>query len=197
MRASAKRMLSFVLSLLFIAGSVFVYVLLISPAYSEIQVLRGDLVNRTETYNNQKAVFDKIKDLNDKYKGSGSLQEAVSLAMPNEPFISQIVSNIQGLANLNNRMPVLSLQTEVLPLQALAASPSYIKNIGTVKVTLQMRGQYQNFKKFISDLEHNYRILNLRQFDLKTDSTGLAANEYIFSLTLNANYQSSVQNQTK
>lgn len=183
-------MFSFLLSFALIIGAVIVYALLIAPIYNDIQKARGTLVSETRNYDEQKDVFDKINVLNEKYKGNGTLQDAISLALPNEPFISQIVGNVASIANLNNHMPILSAQTEVLPLRASAAWPAYIKNIGTVKFVFQLKGNYADFKKFISKIENNYRIFDVKQLSVKADQTANGqSNVYVYGLTLNAYYQ--------
>lgn len=189
MRASTKRMLSFVVSLALIACAMVMYALFIAPAYDAIQGARGELVQKTKSYDDQKKVFDKIKDLNDKYKGNGTLQDAVSLALPSEVFVSQIVGDLSGIANLNNRMTILSVQTELMPFKANAAWPSYIKNIGTVKTTLQLRGAYADFKGFLSQLESNYRIMDVKQVSVRADQNDNNGNAYIYDMTIFAYYQ--------
>lgn len=190
MRASTKRMISFLTSLMLIVSAILIYALLVVPTYEDIQRARGDLVSATKVYDDQKRVFDRIKSLNDAYKGNGTLQDAVSLALPNETFISQILGNIEGLANLNNRMPILSAQTEILPFRADASWPSYIKNIGAVKLTLQMRGAYGDFKKFVSQLENNYRIMDVKQMEIKSDQNDKTGTALVYGLTVHAYYQS-------
>jgi Tfp pilus assembly protein PilO len=193
MRASTKRMLSFVVSLALIACAIVVYAFFIAPAYDSIQSARGELVQKTKSYDEQKRVFDKIKDLNDKYKGNGTLQDAVSLALPSEVFVSQVVGDISGLANLNNRMTILSVQTELLPFKANAAWPSYIKNIGTVKATLQLRGAYTDFKSFLSQLENNYRIMDVKQISVRSDQNDRSGTSYIYDMTIFAYYQENIK----
>ena len=191
MRASTKRIASFIISLLLVTSAVIIYALFIVPAYSDIQKARGNLVSETQAYNDQKAIFDKINSLNDKYKGNGTLQDAVSLALPNEPFISQVLADVNGLAILNNHMSILSAQTEIMPLKADISWPSYIKNIGTVKLTLQIRGNYGDFKQFLSQLENNYRITDVKQINIKSDAAvGQAQNAALtYGLTVYAYYQ--------
>ncbi|HEY4523763.1 MAG TPA: type 4a pilus biogenesis protein PilO [Candidatus Paceibacterota bacterium] len=182
-------MISFSISFMLIIGSVLIYAFLVVPTYDDIQRARGDLVSKTKIYNDQKRVFDKIKSLNDAYKGNGTLQDAVSLALPNETFISQILGNIEGLASLNNRMSILSAQTEILPFRANASWPFYIKNIGTVKLALQMRGTYGDFKKFISQIENNYRIMDIKQMEMRSDQNDKTRTAFVYGLTIYAYYQ--------
>lgn len=189
MRASTKRMLSFVISLALIACAIVLYGFFIAPAYESIQSARGELVQKTKSYDDQKKVFDKIKDLNDKYKGNGTLQDAVSLALPSEAFVSQVIGDLSGLANLNNRMLILSAQTELLPFRANVGSPPYIKNIGTVKVTLQLRGGYADFKGFLSQLENNYRIMDVKHISIRTDQNDKSGNLFVYDMTVYAYYQ--------
>lgn len=192
MRASTKRITSFVASLLLVTAAVIIYALFIVPAYDDIQKARGDLVSRTQAYNDQKGIFDKITGLNNKYKGNGSLQDAVSLALPNEPFISQALADVNGLAILNNHMAILSAQTEIMPFKADVSWPAYIKNVGTVKLVLLIRGNYGDFKQFLSQLENNYRIMDVKQINVKTDTAAAGQAQVglnTYGLTVYAYYQ--------
>jgi len=196
MRASTKRMLSFLIAFLLLLGAIMVYAILITPSYEEIQRKRGAIVSGTAVFEEQKRVIGRIRELLDRYTGNSSLQDTLSLSLPDEPFISQIVGNAYGLAAVN-KMFLTSAESDILPFVAAQAGQTTIKNLGTVKLNIGLEGNYADFKKFLSQIETNVRIMDIKEINVNTasgdkgsiDKGNIEPSYYSYDLSLDAYYQ--------
>src|SRR3989344_6467378 len=196
MRASTKRMLSFLIAFLLLLGAIMVYAILITPSYEEIQRKRGAIVSGTAVFEEQKRVICRIRELLDRYTGNSSLQDTLSLSLPDEPFISQIVGNAYGLAAVN-KMFLTSAESDILPFVAAQAGQTTIKNLGTVKLNIGLEGNYADFKKFLSQIETNVRIMDIKEINVNTasgdkgsiDKGNIEPSYYSYDLSLDAYYQ--------
>lgn len=188
MRASTRRMFSFLVSMVFIFGGMIIYGMMVIPSYDRIQELRATQLSREQFFNDQESVFKQIDGLLTNYKGNGSAQDAVTLSLPNEAQVSQVLGNIQSLAFLNN-ITLAAAQTEILPFQVPVGAPSYIKNRGAVKITIGATGNYQDFKKMLSQIETNVRIMDVKQMTIKTGAGAASADKLQYSFIVNAYYQ--------
>src|SRR3989344_5924380 len=194
MRASTKRMLSFLIAFLLLLGAIMVYAILITPSYEEIQRKRGAIVSGTAVFEEQKRVIGRIRELLDRYTGNSSLQDTLSLSL--EPFISQIVGNAYGLAAVN-KMFLTSAESDILPFVAAQAGQTTIKNLGTVKLNIGLEGNYADFKKFLSQIETNVRIMDIKEINVNTasgdkgsiDKGNIEPSYYSYDLSLDAYYQ--------
>jgi len=165
MRASTKRTLSFLISLTLLLGAVTVYGLLIVPEFSEIQRLRGSIATESKVLEDQKVIIDKIKSLIEKYQGGQNLQTALSATLPTAVNIPEAISTINGLASLN-KIVLSSAQVEILPLRTYPGAPDYVKSLGTARVSFQVKGTYEGLKIFVSQLETNVRIMDVKEASL-------------------------------
>lgn len=183
-------MFSFLVSLTLVMGAIVVYSVLISPELDNIQRMRGTLESQSRSQAEQQRLVETAKKLLADYeKGGEALKGVVNLTLPNDANVSQAVSNIETLVLLNN-LSLTTAQTELPPFQATVSAPGSIKNRGTVKITVTLRGAYEDFKKFISQVENNVRIMDVKQLGVKQSSGSFRPDGTLeFSLVTNAYYQ--------
>ena len=173
-----------------------VYAILITPAYEEIQRKRGAIVSGTAVFEEQKRVISRIRELLDRYTGNSSLQDTVSLSLPDEPFISQILGNVYGLAAVN-KLTLTSAESDIMPFAAAQAGQATVKNRGTVKLNAELEGNYDDFKKFLSQIETNVRLMDAKEINVEAASGDTGSVEtgnikpsyYSYSLSLDTYYQ--------
>jgi len=170
MRASTKRILSAILSLLFIFSAFVIVAVLIKPAYEETQKLKADVLSRENALNNQKVLVDQFKKLLNQYDSQEKAQENLSLILPQNPAIGEALTQINGLLDLNN-LNVLSFNINKPLLQSYSsslntASAQVIKPLGTIDINFKVVGNYSDFKNFLNQLETNIRIFNIKTLNI-------------------------------
>lgn len=158
MKPSSQRALSFMISLVFLVSAVLVYGLLISPAYQNVQILRGQLALKNAELTQQDQSVKDLSTLLQQFHDLTSAQQLLELSLPNDAYISQIVNTLNGLAVLNS-LTLKSVSIQISPLQFLG-NPSYVQNIGSARTHFQATGTYENFKTFIGQIERNVRIMD-------------------------------------
>ena len=188
MRASTRRMLSFLVSFVLLVGAMAVYGFLIVPSYEQIQRSRAEIDSRRTALEEQRRVVTRIQDLLKRFEGSENIEETISLSLPNEPFISQVLGHIEGIAAGSN-LALSSMQTELLPFQASVGAPNYIRNLGAVGVKLNVAGTYEDFKRFVDQIQNNVRIMDVRDIVIQTNTTNRTAPTQTFTVSLLAYYQ--------
>jgi len=188
MRSSTQRALSFLVSLALIVGAVAVYATLVVPTYGRVQQLRGEVVQKnTELKAQQKAVED-LELLRQRFQDLASAERVLSLTLPNEPFVSQMVNTLQGLALIND-VELQGLQVQLSPLQSVGG-PSYIKNLGAARAQFEVVGSYESFGEFLGQVERNVRLMDVVSVSIRGASGPTARrDEFQFSVTAQAYYQ--------
>jgi Tfp pilus assembly protein PilO len=171
MRASTKRILSAMLSLLFIFSAFVIVAMLIKPAYEETQKLKADALSRENALNNQKVLVDQFKKLLSQYDSQEKVQENLSLILPQNPAIGEALTQINGLLDLNH-LNVLSFNINKPLLQSYSSSninstsTQVIKPLGTIDINFKVVGNYSDFKNFLNQLETNIRIFNIKTLNI-------------------------------
>ena len=171
MRASTKRILSAMLSLLFIFSAFVIVAILIKPAYEETQKLKADALSRENALNNQKVLVDQFKKLLSQYDSQEKVQENLSLILPQNPAIGEALTQINGLLDLNH-LNVLSFNINRPLLQSYSSSninstsTQVIKPLGTIDINFKVVGNYSDFKNFLNQLETNIRIFNIKTLNI-------------------------------
>ena len=188
MRASSKRILSILISILLIIGSFIIYNSLIQPAYSEIANQRAEVATRLDLINKHEDSIKQVQNLLSQYQDTAQIQEVASLILPSEQNFPQAVNQITGLANLNK------LSIELLAAQQLAirpsAQPRLVKGIGVLRFNLQLTGAYENLKSFIQNLETNMNLMDLASVRIEPSMKGkLGENKFSYTIMVDTYYQ--------
>jgi Tfp pilus assembly protein PilO len=197
MKPSTKRLLSFTAAFLMVIGALFVFFSLIQPAYRESQEVKGQILAKEITLQNEQNAASQVQKLVEQYRGDQSPQIAVSSALPPVNDQAQIIHQLQSLA-ATNKLGVQSIavsQPGAKPLGRQAASAtaptaSLVKPVGVVTAQIRVTGSYSNFKTFLSSIETNIRVTDVSS--LVIIPVGQPNQDfYNFDLTLSTYYQSS------
>lgn len=195
MKQSSKRLMSLVVAVVFLFGAFFIYFNAIQPAYEEVQASRGEVYAKEDFIETQRAVVDQVKAALEQYEGKEALQNAVSMAIPPGTNQSEIAHQISALATQNQ----LTIQT------LTAATPTVqnvkevegardentnfkVKPLGVLSFQMKLSGTYANFKSFISNLENNIRIVDVKSASIE-DSGKVTQDFYLFNITVATYYQ--------
>ncbi|MCX6703029.1 MAG: type 4a pilus biogenesis protein PilO [Candidatus Wolfebacteria bacterium] len=181
MKASARRILSMLISMMFITASFLVLTYMIQPAYNNITDTRSQITSKTELRDSYKNSLDQVAKLKKDYQNILQSQQSISSILPEKEDIAQSVNQVVGLAKAN------SLKAEVLSLDRLAVRPSVQKNfargIGTTRINFKISGAYENFRPFIEQIETNLNLMDVN--NLKLDPVVSAkTGDYNFTYTL-------------
>lgn len=196
MKQSAKRFLSSVVSLLLVVAALTIFANFSLPAYREMVELKGKLWSMEALRQEQEAVIKNLQNLIAAYGEAQEVQQTVSLALPLEPELAGALAQLNGLVSVNNLSPqayTIAAPAAVLSEEARRAE---VKreitfqpfNVGTVNFGLRLAGSYGDFKKFLSQLETNVRVFDIKSLSLH--SAGRPEQDtYNFELTVATYYQ--------
>lgn len=162
MKASTKRLLILFNSAALLLATLIIYVLLLKPEYGVIQELRGNLKSKSDFYETQSQAVDYVNNLYGKNKVDiEQIQNSLSLALPDQQEVADVVYQIQAICSLNN-ISIDSINLETLPIQESKSKNSLVKNYGSLRITLKLAGSYESFKELLRFLENNIRIMDAR-----------------------------------
>lgn len=163
MRASTRRLITLLLSFLFLIGAFVVYASFLKPEYASVNVLRGTFASKSNLYDEQKKIIDNIQELLAKYQGATNIQDTVSLALPNarnEDILFYQMLNLAKIANLTLDALGVSGGASLAPGESGGKASTALPQIGTVQVNMRVKGSYDDLKRFLQIVETNVRILD-------------------------------------
>lgn len=187
MRASTIRFLNLLASLGLLLAAIFVFTLLLKPAYREINVLRGDLAVKTSTLTDQKKIVAEVREYLDRYQSLVGHSQKISLTLPNREEYPNLINQLSGLARISG-LALQSVTLATLPYQksgTSVADSAPVVNI--IQATLSLSGSYQSFKNLLQSIETNIRLMDAVSFSL---NPGTGGDNYSYNLVVNAYYQS-------
>ncbi|MCL5006631.1 MAG: type 4a pilus biogenesis protein PilO [Patescibacteria group bacterium] len=167
MSASAKRFYSLLGGVTLFIAAVWLYSSALVPAFNSVQELRGSLVGYQAEEQQLNSINSNLNALSSQYQNISQLQSTVSAILPNQEEIPTIINQLQGLA-ASSGVNLSSISFRYLPI-SYKPQGSIVKGIGTIAVSMQGSGNYENFKNFLNALGSNIRI-----FDLVTLSASVA-----------------------
>ena len=185
MKDPIKRLIVSLGSLVFIAGSLYVFASLINPTFAEIQKLRGTRQAITTLIADYEAVVEARNAILIRYEDMADLQDAFSEAMPSEENIPSLLNQLYGLAVLNE-VAVDSIDFQKLPIQ-IAEEDSLVKPYGTIQATIRCVSDYENMKRYLGALETNMRLMNVTMVNITEGFTEDPILSY--TITIEAYYQ--------
>ncbi|RME61420.1 hypothetical protein D6779_00090 [Candidatus Parcubacteria bacterium] len=176
-RQSTKRFASLLLGVSLFVGSLAVYMSLIRPAADDARQLKGELIAKQRFYDQNKKAFDQVKALIEDFSAKQKVRNIVALALPNEPKLSSLLVQIVGIAERNNlsldgvnfSVGALSVQGQRGRSAVRGAKSALRRPLGTVKISTSLEGDYEDFKNFLYDIEHNLRILQVNSFSVSVE----------------------------
>lgn len=173
MKQSSKRLFSSLLALLFLFGAFMIYFSLIQPSYASLLETRGQLVARGAFLDKQRSVVEQVERIIETFTSNPQYREAISIALPEGPHAIEAVHQMNGIiANNNLHSDSYDIQIESAQRQrstreqeadASFTPPPVSK--GTISFTV--KGTYEDFKSFLSDLETNIRIMDVASLALQ------------------------------
>ncbi len=194
MKQSTKRLTSVLFSLLFLIGAFLVYFDLVSPAYSDLQVLKGKQASELAFLSEASTTMQQVQKLIATYQSESQAESMVALAVPTGKDVSGAIAQIYGIAQVNNiDIQDVSVST-VSSLQGAtstkASGASLVKPLGNISFVIAASGNYENFKSFLSEIETNIRIFDIKNVSVQpVSATSGSQDLFNYSVSIIAYYQ--------
>lgn len=194
MKSSGKRLISMLVAFMLVLAAIIIYSSLTVPAYTALDERRAELNSLDELYSRkEKAIADVqsvLKDYDSDQKLKG-LQDVISSSLPNNPEQSEILNQVRAIAGVN-QLALTDMSLNVSSIQNVAAratSTQLIKPVAAISVQFKVIGFYADIKNFVSSLENNLRVMDIRSITI--DPLGKPDQDYYRAdLTVITYYQS-------
>lgn len=186
MKSSTKRILSIGLSALFFVAIIILYVNFIQPELGRVDKKRSVVVSKETLFNNQKTAVEGVQKLINDFQSSAQIEETVSLAMPREENVTQILNQMQAIAR-NSQANIISFS-----IGTLAFEPSkqpLAKRLGTLELDIAVQGNYEAIKMFLGLLETNVRLINVQDFRISPVNSTKQEGLYLLTIKAELYYQ--------
>ena len=203
MKPSIKRMLSAVISLVFIIAATVVFLKLIQPEYAVLERNKSTKAAQEEQIDRKKNIDELIAKQSDNYNKNSGYRDVFTAALPARPAIDMALAQIDYLAGQNNiSLSSVAVSETTPPLSDSARRDPYslealVGKYKTISLNVVAAGQYDNFRKFVENIESGVRIIDIKDMSVQqsalpnspTSSRNQAqAPVYIYNLNLNAYY---------
>lgn len=160
MRASTKRILSILLSGVFLIGLIAVSTSLIRPEFSNVAEKRSLLFSKENLFDNQSRAVNQVRSLISEFQGFARAEETVSLAMPQRENTTQILNQLDAIARTSG---VLITSLNISPKAFESARRPLVRRLGTIEITMTVEGSYDSVKNFMNFIETNVRVFNVNK----------------------------------
>lgn len=160
MKPSTKRIVSLLGTAVCFVAALVVYATMLTPLYSAVDMMRGELAAKTGLYNDQQSIITKVNDLLAQYQGKVKIQDTISTTLPFEPGTSFVVAQLAAVAS-GNGVTLQELNAQILPLDQPVVKSDGVKGIGRMRVSVKLLGSYEGFKGFLQGVETNLRLMDL------------------------------------
>ena len=169
-----------------LVATIFLYTLLLKPAYEEVNQLRGDLAVKSDLVKTQTKVVMEVQELLAQYQSLTAPKQIVALSLPNQEGYPTLLNQINSLARAAG-LALESVNLNLLPYAEGGSSGSNLPVIGAVQLTMSLSGPYQSLKNFLETIENNIRIMDLASLDITPQIRG---DNFSYNVVVNAYYQS-------
>jgi len=200
MKSATKRLTSALLALVFFVAAFVVFFDFVQPAYNNLMTTKGKLAGQQELFNNESSTVAGVRAVMSAYAGQNDAVQSVQRILPLGAGIADGVAQIYGLASANS----ISIQTVGISVSApsnrnfsgtagIGAIPGItVRPTGTVAFTVAASGNYESFRNFVSGLETNMRIFDLKQLTIQPAASSASQKTpdfFTYLLTVNTYYQ--------
>jgi Tfp pilus assembly protein PilO len=186
MKPAAQRLVGILSSLALFIGTLIVYSSLVLPVYREIQNLRGEKAAKAVVLQEQEDSVAAIESLLQKYNSISDLRQSINQTLPSEEEVAAVVNQIQGIASSNgvflNSLSIKSLSAPTNKEETSLAGP-----VGSMRILVEMVGDYSALKNFLAAIETNIRIMDVYSVQVANGGT---VGPYTYQIEIDTYYQS-------
>jgi len=185
MKPAAKRLVGILTSLLLFVGALVVYSSLVLPEYKEIQTLRGERAAKTSLLRDESDSVKAVKRLLERYESISELRKTIRLTLPGEEEVAAVVNQIQGISSSNGIL-LDSLSIKPLSMIVSESGADIVKPFGSMRILVEMTGNYDALKAFLGALETNIRIMDIYSLQVAKGGTD---GPYEYQMEIDTYYQ--------
>lgn len=161
----------------------FIFVL---PEWNKITILNNEQTAKEKQLADSRSLIANIDELSAKYEKSKSDLEKLSLAIPSEQQLPELLIQFEDMIK-GNGMIVNNVEFNDEGASTIN-EPSPLGDVKIIRTKLAIEGNYSNFKNLLSDMEHNIRLMDMIAINF---SQGAEAGSMKFDVSLNTYYLSS------
>jgi Tfp pilus assembly protein PilO len=204
MKQNSKRLTTLLIALGLIVVSLVIFFDLIQPEYANILQTKGQIVGEQGLYTTESAAVATAENVISEYQqqqSSGTIAEV----LPTDEDVAGTIAQIYGLAqNSGIAIQSLGISSPAIEAQTLSgsASTTLTQPLGSFSLQISAAGTYENFQSFLTGIETNIRIFDVKSVTLTpVGSTGASGGSsekgaapatqdfFTYSLTIETYYQ--------
>jgi hypothetical protein len=206
MKATTKRFVSALLAMCFFVAAFVVFFDFVQPAYNALMTAKGKLAGERQLLQNESTTIAQVKSVMSAYAGQNDAARSIGQILPLGENIAGAAAQIYGLASADN----IAIQAMSLSFSAPAQGTARVVSVsgtgsdtgftsgvamrptGTIAFSVTANGNYESFKNFLSGLETNMRIFDVKQLSIQPSAgsgSQKTANSFTYLLTVNTYYQ--------
>ncbi len=166
-----------VVTLVCLMAAAIVFFQFVRPAYSETQVVRGEVISRQEFLDGQRASIEAAQKVIQRYQADPQVQETVSRVLPPTPDIGGALYQLTAIAGQYN-VQIISTTAQT-PQLSLAQAPSAatstpsgsVRPLGIATFQVKFAARYEDLKPMLEKLESNVRLMDVTAISIAPGTT--------------------------
>ena len=195
MKQTSKRLTSIIVALVCIVAALIVLFDLVQPEYGNVVSLKSQLAGEQSLLATEQAAVSNVNQSLKNYANESQAAQSVALAVPNNEDPAGALAQIYGLAQANGiAIQSITVSQPSLPQQS---STSSVANLPLASVSFQINaaGSYEAFQNFISGLQTNVRIFDVKTLSITAapsvagSKSGTSQDNFNYNLTVVGYYQ--------
>ena len=171
--------------LVLLLGSLFLYFQFVQSAYQNVQGLKAKLLSEEAFLRDEADVIGKVKTLISSYQGQAQIRDAISTALPLKEDVAGAIAQVAGISEQSS-IDIVSITVSTIPpptkkapagTAAASSAPkqrtfqgALQKPIGNFSLRISLTGGYESLKSFLSYLETNLLIFDVKSISVKPAS---------------------------
>jgi len=169
MKQTSKRLASILIAIFFVIVAIIVLFDWIEPEYANMMTIKAQLLGEQAFLSSEQQAATQVKNLVSSYQtqSQSPVASTIALAIPPNQDLAGALAQIYGLAEANG-LTVSGIGISAPSLQDVqgASSTATIQPIKTISFQISAAGSYEALKNFLSGLETNVRIFDLKSFSM-------------------------------
>ncbi len=156
MTETAKQNLSILIITLLLAGSLFLFFNYIKPGIKDKKDLELNIKEEQRKIELLQEYKAKADSLVQKYNEMGEDVNKINLALPSKAETAQVLATLNAISGKNK-----------ISFDSLSFQEGKSKDLPYLEIKTSFTTTYDNFKKWLDDIEKDIRITDIRKVDLQ------------------------------
>lgn len=171
-----------IIATVLIVTSIGLFKMFIDPTWTDIGALKLQKADFDEALNNTEKVKGIRDELLTKYNSfSADNRRKLEKLLPSNVDNVRLIIEINNIA-LRHNLVLNNVQvSQAAAIQSNTGVPGDTSLYGTVPISFSASGSYDGFLSFLSDLEHDLRVLDITGLNVKVGADG----DYQYSFQIN------------